>query len=194
MRKYTFSPILLSAFVFSMLAAGPFEFSTTNNNTADNWLSIENDNFVIYYKAGFLSDANLMLNYCEYARNITMNLYPHNLPFEVTVKLYDYNTFPYSIGTTMASVSSTSAELSFISPSDVPTQYKSYMDNLWYQKNTVHEYVHVPTYIDLLSTSWYRSSGFPGFFDVAEYFSVFCTTPEILQKYNYYIEDHDCPN
>jgi len=153
---------------------------------SEEWLSIEDEHFIIKYKAGKEDDAKLMLEYCKFAHNVTMEVYPHELDVKVTVYLYDNKSWtrsPYSCW-----ADATKAEIHFLTPSDVPGDARRWVDNLWYQKNVVHEYVHIPTIRDLWKTEYYYSFGAPDWFDegIAEYISVFCTTEEILQKYEHY--------
>jgi hypothetical protein len=73
----------------------------------------------------------------------------------------------------------------FLTPSDVPQNVRSWIDNLWYQQTVVHEYVHVPTMRDLDKVRYAHVGNAPQWLTegIAEYISIFRTTNEILQKY-----------
>lgn len=152
------------------------------------WLRIEDEYFIINYKNGKISDAVLILEYCRFARNVTKKAYPHDLSFKINVYLHEIKS-GLSPGMTLAKVWGDYAEIHLLTPSDVPDDYKRWIDNIWYQKNIVHEYVHVPTYQNIWKTRWGNKYGFPPFFDIAEYIAIFHTTEQILNKYSKIIKD-----
>lgn len=154
----------------------------------EDWLSIEDEFFIVKYKEGYRFDAELILEYCRFARNVTMKIYPHELNVKVKVYLYDYKSWKYSPYTT--SSSSGNAEMYLLTPSDVSEQYRSWVDNLWYMKNIVHEYVHISTWRDI-QKGWGASRNPPSWLmeGIAEYIAIFCTTKEILQKYSWNLKN-----
>ena len=156
---------------------------------AVDWLSIQNDYFVVNYTSGHEADANQVLEDAMYARNVTMNVYPFQLDVKVKIFLYDIASYGYSPSS--ASASPTKAEMYFLTPSDVPQSYKSWVDSVWYQKNLVHEFVHLPTLRDYDKVQYYHINGAPSWITegVAEYIAVFRTTTEIQQKYSHYERD-----
>jgi len=174
--------IVICCILFSLLA---LTNSSLVLGQSEEWLSIEDEFFVIKYKEGYRSDAELILEYSRYARNVTMEAYPHKLEVKVKVYLYDYGSWKDPPWVTRADPPK--AEMYFLTPSDVPEQYRKYIDNLWYQKNVVHEYVHIPTLRDIGGSaknppSWFKEG-------IAEYIAVFHTTKEILQKCNWELKN-----
>lgn len=151
---------------------------------AQEWGTLEDEYFIVKYPLGYEDDANKILEYANFALQVVMEKYPHELSQKVVICLYDYSNYndpPY-----VTRYDSGKREISLLAPSDQPAQYRSYCDDLWYQKNIIHEYVHVPFYQDL------GYGNVPGWFSqgLAEYFSIFCSTPSILIKYeSHKIED-----
>jgi hypothetical protein len=178
--KKTVSGIMLTLVLFGLL---PSNLLVEQSE----WLSIEDERFIIYYREGYKSDAEMILGYCQFARNVTMEAYPHQLEVKVKVYLYDYGSWKDSPWVTRAD--SLKAEMYFLTPSDVPEQYRQYIDNLWYQKNVVHEYVHIPTWRDVGGYGSVKNPPSWLMEGIAEYIAVFRTSEEILQKYNWSLKE-----
>jgi len=124
------------------------------NTVSEEWLRIEDEYFIVKYKEGYKSDAELILKYCRYARNVTMKVYPHKLDVKVSVYLCDYESWRDKPYVTRADY--IKAKICLLTPSGQPAEYRSQCNNLWYQKNMVHEYVHIPTLRDLHYRSRYK--------------------------------------
>jgi hypothetical protein len=173
------------ALCFAVLVLSCIPVQAVSAQTTD-WLTLDSQYFTVYYKEGHIADAQLMLGYCSYARDVVEGIYPHQLNFKVTVHLYDFEnwTLTRSVYSTYASSSLGAVDLSFLTPSEVPQSAKYWVDNLWYQFSAVHEYVHAATYQDLLRTQYYHNGNSPQWFTegAAQYVATFCTTPEICQK------------
>lgn len=144
---------------------------------AQEWGTLEDGYFIVKYPPGYEDDANKILEYANFALQVVMEKYPHELSQKVVICLYDYSNYndpPY-----VTRYDSGKREISLLAPSDQPAQYRSWCDDLWYQSSIIHEYVHVPFYQDLSYgnvPSWFSQG-------LAEYFSMFCSTPSILIKY-----------
>jgi len=166
-----------------LLLIFPIQIGSAQTQT-DDWLTLENDYFILNYKAGHLADAQLILGYCNYARDVVMSIYPHNIGMKVTVYLNDSQHWGNSIYTSLSTVGDGIASMFFLTPSDVPQSARWWVDNLFYQHAVVHEYVHCATYTDLQKVAYYRSGECPDWLTqgIAEYISISCTTPEIYQK------------
>jgi hypothetical protein len=148
-------------------------------NVSDEWLSIENEFFIIKYRSGYENDAEKILEYANFARPVVMEKFPHNLAQKVVIYLYKYSEYQYEPYEAMANYSK--GEIYLLTPSDqsVAGSCSEWCDDLWYQKVVIHEYAHIPFLRDLDlqdSPAWF-SEGF------AEYIAVFFSTSSILQKY-----------
>jgi len=141
------------------------------------WKKLEGKYFIVAYRPGYKEDAEKILGYANYARQIVTGKYPHKLPQKVVIYLYDRKSYfrpPFTMWTDTKKY-----EVNMLTPSD---QTDRWMDDRWYKSNIIHEYAHIPFYQDLFAQryhtvpSWF-SEGF------AEYFSLFCSSPDILQKY-----------
>lgn len=148
----------------------------------EDWSAIEDEYFVIKYFEGYRSDAKAMREYCRFARNVVMDAYPHNLSSKVVVFLYAQPNEYADYGTCSSRVGQTEASLHFITP----TVGKEHgVDDLWYRGNVIHEYAHVPFWMDVYRSgredppSW-LSQG------IAEYMKLFRSNISgILQKYEW---------
>ena len=189
------SKILLSVFVICLIfvlvgcsgVVSPIAEENQEENVTGEWLSIENEFFIIKYCSGYKNDAEKILNYCHFARDTVMSKYPHKLSYKPAVLVYDRLHWSLDEGTMMTECGSTSGEVYILAPSD---QTNPYYDTLWYQKNIIHEYTHLPFYHDLYS----KPQGYkdcPSWFSqgLAEYFAMFCSTSSILQKYEYALSE-----
>jgi len=177
--------VLVICLIFVLVGCSGVVTPTTEENQEENvtsdWLSIENEFFIIKYCSGYENDAGKILDYCIFARNTVMSKYPHKLPYKPTFLVYDRLHWSLSEWTMITYCGSTSGEVHVLAPSD---QTNPYYDTLWYQKNIIHEYTHLPFYHDLYS----KPQGYkdcPDWFNegLAEYFAMFCSTSSILQKY-----------
>lgn len=134
------------------------------------WLSIENEYFIVKYRLGYEADASHTLNTAMEVRSITMQKYPHHLPFKVEIYIYPSKE---EIGPTAVIIcGSSSATIKIVTPSwkggwggyeTLGNPFKRILN---------HEYVHAPYYYDLYSkTKGYKDD--LGWFNqgIAEYIS-----------------------
>lgn len=189
------SKILLSVFVICLFfvlvgcsgVVSPITEENQEENVTGEWLSIENEFFIIKYCSGYENDAEKILEYANFARPVVMEKFPHNLAQKVVIYLYKYSEYQYEPSVTVAYTDSSKAEIYLLTPSDQSAagSCSEWCDDLWYQKNVIHEYAHIPFWRDLGLQDipeWF-SQGF------AEYFAVFCSTSSILQKYEWALSE-----
>jgi len=115
-------------------------------NDAEGWLSIENEYFIVYYKPGYEADAEETLRYAMIVRNITMEKYPHKLPFKVEIFIH-----PQAIYSAVTHAVSTRAVIDIRCPSWKGSWggYEELGDP--FRRVLNHEYVHAVYYYDLYS-------------------------------------------
>lgn len=150
----------LLAFTLVFLVCVPVHVVFTQS---EEWLSIENEYFVVNYHPGYEDDAVLTLDTAMLVRNITLEKYPHELGFKVVIYIYSSRE-EFVGGLALSEVSSSSGVIRILRPS---------WDGHWggyeqlddpFKRVLNHEYVHVPFYVDLYSKS-------AGFYDTPSWFS-----------------------
>ena len=175
------STVLCCILVFLIFA------NTALASDTGEWLSIENEYFIVYYKPGYESDARKILEYGNFAREVVLAKLPFEPDIKVAIYIYEapgptessqYITW----GLTMADY--IKGAIYVLAPSEAIKQ-SSYYDDLWYKGNVIHEYVHIVIGRYLYSKGLYMGNCLPYWFSegIAEYFKIFCSTPEIMQKY-----------
>ena len=187
------SKILLSVFAICLIfvlvgcsgVISPITEENQEENVTGEWLSIENEFFIIKYCSGYENDAENILKYANFARQVVMEKYPHNFVQKIVIYLYKYSDYqddPWG-----ASANPNEGEIYFLAPSDqsVAGSCSNWCDDLWYQKNVIHEYAHIPFRrdLDLQDIPEWFHEGF------AEYFALFCSTSSILQKYEWALSE-----
>jgi len=139
----------------------------------EEWLSIENEYFIIKYHPGYEEDANVTLNTAMIVRNITLEKYPHELGFRVVIYIYSSREESGLIARcARCEVDSSSGTIHILQPS-----WEGHWDGYEqlddpFRRVLNHEYVHVPFYVDLYSkktgysesSSWFSQG-------IAEYIS-----------------------
>lgn len=155
---------------------------------AQEWETLKGKYFIVKYPLGYESDANKILNHANYAQEVVMAGYPHDLSEKVTIYIYKepttYNS-SHTINSSHAIADYMKAKMHFFAPSEA-IRISSYCNDRWYQKNVIHEYVHVVVGRAIYSkTGKYMGNYLLQWFNegIAEYFSIFCSTPEIVQYY-----------
>jgi len=131
------------------------------------WLSIEDEYFIVKYPPGYEGDAKEALRVARIVREITMKKYPHKLPFKVEIMIYPNLPYP-----AVVYASSTGATIHIRCPSWKGRWggYEQLGDP--FRRVLNHEYVHAVFYYDLYS----KPRGYkevPGWFSqgIAEYIS-----------------------
>lgn len=156
--------------------------------------SIQNGYFIIHFSKAFESDAVQVLEYCSFSREATLKVYPHRLSAKIHVYLYDLlksRSTGKEMCTRVGRGNNEDDEIFLLAPSAVPNEDRDKKDKIWFQRNIVHEYVHIPTYKDLYRVRWCDSaSGDPQWITngIAEYIALFHTTGEIFERYKYYYD------
>jgi len=145
------------------------------------WERIERDAYTVKYAPGNESDAETIDDHVQYAREVVGEAFPHELSEPITVGLYpneEYGRSQFAMG-----YYSNAREIAMMTPSD-HTRHDA--DGVWYKKNTVHEYVHVPQSDAraagddrLFVPNWFKEGH-------AEYVSVYRTTEAIRENFESY--------
>ncbi|MCW4019519.1 MAG: hypothetical protein NWF00_12725 [Candidatus Bathyarchaeota archaeon] len=137
---------------------------------SNDWLSKENEYFVVKYHPGYEADADVTLETALLVRNITLEKYPHSLPFKVVIHIY---TGTEELGrNAVIYAGSSSATIHILKPSWTGSWggFEKLGDP--FRRILNHEYVHAPVYYDLYSKPYgYKDSA--GWFSqgLAEYIS-----------------------
>ncbi|MBC8223864.1 collagenase [Candidatus Bathyarchaeota archaeon] len=148
---------------------------------------MENDYFKIILPSGYCSDANQILDYATYARNLLNKKFPFKVTEKVRIFLYEEPTkVNGTVTCTVMRSDYINLEIHAITPSKAkPTS--SWIDDDFYHANIIHEYVHV------FMGQWiFQSTGKQMKYFLAEWFSegiagyipYYHSTPEICQKYS----------
>lgn len=84
--------------IFAIAVLGIFTLTPTpvHAQPPGNWLSIEDEHFIVYYREGFKSDAEMILRLANLGWNVTRRVYPHELDVKFKIYLYDRNSWEYS--------------------------------------------------------------------------------------------------
>jgi len=110
----------------------------------EEWLSIEDEHFIVYYRKGFRSDAEMILKFANFARNVTMRVLPHKLSTKTKIYLYDYKSWKNKPWVAWCDGKD---KIYMLTPHDNPYYGKGkYIDDFWYLATVAHEYVHIATY------------------------------------------------
>jgi len=155
------------------------------------WLSIEDENFIVYYRSGFKSDAEKILMFANWGRNVTMRLYPHKLNNKTKIYLYDKESYGRSIYSTWADVGKN--EIHMVLPSDNPAYGEGkYVDDFWYLYAVTHEYTHIVTRQDAgYNLPHWLSEGIatyiPDFHVAAEYYNDLSMLKTGAPKHSWYL-------
>jgi hypothetical protein len=141
----------MKAKIFLLLATVALSFQIfVAPAQAQDWLSIQNEYFIVKYHSGYEADANVTLNTAMIVRNITLEKYPHALSSKVVIEIY---ANPQELGypTAVAVVDAHNATIKILRPSWEGSWggYEQLDDP--FRRVLNHEYVHVPFYIDLYS-------------------------------------------
>lgn len=155
--------------------------TTASGNTTDFDNQLKSGIFTIHYYDGYSSDAHQIAQLLEYARNRVNEFYPHTYTHTVNIYLYregEWNPSSFRTGQWFQSGEVQRARIRMVAPSEHPSE-----GELYYRKNVVHEYVHLPLAVDLRSGSqmlsvprWFKE-GLP------QYIAVFETTQAIKDEY-----------
>jgi len=119
---------------------------------SDEWLTIENEFFIIKYHMGQEEDADEALTCAMWMRENTLEKYPHNLNLRVTITLYsdrDQIKAKEEVCTATSHVDSSSASIGIVSPSWKGSWGGYERLDRPFSRVLNHEYVHCPFYIDL---------------------------------------------
>lgn len=159
----------------------------------EEWKTLEDEHFIVKFLSGYGNDAKEILGYADFAREVVMAKFPHELSTKVTIYIYKGPTYVNNRYLNWGHMSSDymKGEIHVLAPSGAIKQSSCY-DDLWHRKNVIHEYVHVVVGRDIYSkTGKYMGNYLPPWFNegIAEYFAIFCSTPEILQKYDADLND-----
>ena len=176
-RLRTFTLLILVVIIISSIITPQGILSATS----DEWETIENEYFIIYYRPGYIQDAYLISNISLQARNFTINAFPHELDTRVKVYLYDWDTWYGGVGTCYAYPEKPA--IAFLTPSDVLPSYKKWIDDVWYLHAFVHEYTHIATLREAYLNN--NEEYIPKWLSegIAEYIALFRTTEEICERY-----------
>ena len=121
-------------------------------NEDDDWLTIENEFFIIKYHPGQKEDAEEALTCAMWVRENTLKKYPHNLNLKIPITLYsdrDEIMAKEGVSHGISHVGRSRARIGILSPS-----WKGSWDGYErldhpFRRVLNHEYVHCPFYIDL---------------------------------------------
>jgi len=158
------------------------------------WLTLENEYFVVYYRPGYEGDARVILEWAMLGRSATMKVIPHDLGIKVKVFLWDAESWGRPPWQAYASPSQ--YEMHMLTPSDqdkyagTPWYCGDYCkDPRWYIYSLTHEYVHIV--VDHVSREPGKSHGSApdwlseGF---ATYIPDYHTVPGMVEKHMWYYE------
>lgn len=142
---------------------------------------LQSEIFTIHYYEEFESDAKLIAELLSYARSTVKEFYPHEYSHKVNVYLYradEWRESSFRTGQWFLNGEVERARIRMVTPSE-----HSNGGELYYRKNMVHEYTHLPLAVDLRSESGYLKP--PGWFNegLPQYISVFETTEAIKEEY-----------
>lgn len=148
---------------------------------------LENDNFEISYPSLYDSDANQILEYATYARNLLNEIFPFEITEKVRIFLYeDPKRVNGCVTYDVMRSNYKNLKIHAITPSKAkPTS--QWIDDVYYHANIIHEYVHVflgqwilqstGKYMGNFLTEWFSEG-------IAGYIPYYHSTPEIFQKYS----------
>lgn len=136
--------------------------------------------FTIKYHDGYESDARQIADLLQYARGVVDEFYPHEYTHDVNVYLFEegeWRPSSFRTGQWFSQGEVQRARIRMLAPSDHSR------GKLYYRKNVVHEYTHLPLAVDYRSHSspmlvpeWFNEG-------VPQYVAVHRTTDEIKQEY-----------
>lgn len=184
--------LLVYNVIICVILSSLFFYFPTVFGESDEWLTIEDDHFIVKYQSGYVDDANKVLNYSAYARDVVVEKFPYELSRKLIVYVYKeptkYNSYTIRWGHTSADYMK--MEIYILAPSEAIRQ-SSYYDDLWHQANIIHEYVHVVVGQDIYTrTGKYMGNYLPPWFNegIASYIPYYCTMSQIYQKYSSNLE------
>ncbi|WP_324718126.1 hypothetical protein U7230_07655 [Carboxydochorda subterranea] len=150
-------------------------------SAAVRWQRVSEGDFAVSFTPGDETAARKMLGWAEQTRAIAGRvLQAASLP-GAHIYLHpssDWKHSPYS-----SYADGSSRAVHFLSPSEAPRG----VDDVWYFKNLIHEYVHI-AHAWVLGRKWWGYRETPSWFReaLAEYASVMASTPEVKAAYRGY--------
>ena len=154
--------------------------------TSLDWLTIENDYFIVAYQPGYDGDARKILEFATYAQEVAVGpKFSYKPDKKTTIYLFlkpGVDPAPRDWGS--ASASAYEAKMYFLSPSEAIKVSSQYNDE-WFLRNVIHEYTHVVVgrsrYLAVGRWDWYF---LPMWLNeaLAEYFAIFQSTPSIRKR------------
>lgn len=150
------------------------------HQAADDWLELSGDMYVVQYREGYESDAQVIHDHMAYARDVVDDAYPHTLDDPVAVQVFPASEYGRSFSSMYYDANDRAIRM--MAPAD-NEHYGA--DSIWYKKNVVHEYVHAPQGDDRNATDYRNRLDFPSWVTegFAEYVAVFETTDDIREFY-----------
>jgi len=162
-------------------------------SAGEDWLRIEEEHFIVYYKSGYENDAPKVLQYADYARQVFLDFIPYELDGKVKIYLYPTPSTTESgwyIAYGHMSADYMEKSIYLIAPSEASKQ-SPYHDDAWHKKNLIHEYTHAVVgslvYERQKRQKRYMGDYLPTWFGegLAEYAAIFLSNdPKIEEKYS----------